>query len=117
MLHSYKIVRGICVLGSWDKGARVLPRSLGFSQPGTLFREDDADRIFLMRLAKRTKETIDGDLLSFVEVLRVFQDGLPVARLEVFGRWDHIDMIPFDLDGVGDLRVSKKIFQGLQSAC
>src|SRR5678816_2417702 len=42
-------------------------------------REHDTDRIFFMRLAERAKETIDGNLLSVAEVLRLFQDDLPAV--------------------------------------
>src|SRR6185436_10019594 len=61
--------------------------------------EHDTDRIFFMRLAERAKETIDGNLLSLAEVSRVIQDYLPVTHLEIFSRWNHIDMVRFDLDG------------------
>lgn len=67
-------------------------------------REHNADRILLMSLTQRSKEAIDGDLLSSAQTSLVFNDDLPVAHLEVFCRWDDIDMIRFDLDGLSHLR-------------
>jgi len=33
LLYSFKIVREICVSGSWDKAVRVLPAGLGILKP------------------------------------------------------------------------------------
>src|SRR6185503_2354978 len=76
-------------------------------------REHNADRILFMSFAERPKETIDGDLLSSAQTSWLFNDDLPVAHLEVFCRWDYIDMIRFDLDGFSHLR-DRHLGSGLQ---